>query len=167
MEKHMKFDEHGLLEDEENRDHRRSDITKIPKALADDKWSKLVSRILTLESKELKEMQRHVQMQNNTDDFLTKLDLIEKYPQLFAASKNHKVEMTKEEIEVLRALIIEKEGSKPTFAQRNTQKGRELMNKKVKNTGINKSVTIRPSMMQSESQRNLDPQNKRPHSPKE
>ena len=52
-------------------------------------------------------MHKHVQMQNSTNDFLTKLDLIEKYPALF---KNLKIELTKEEIEVLRGLTVEKGG---------------------------------------------------------
>lgn len=58
-------------------------------------------------------------MQNCTEDFLTKLDLIEKYPQLFL--NNKKIELSKEEIEVLRAMTIERDGKQ--FAQRNTLKG--------------------------------------------
>lgn len=59
----------------------------------------------------LKEMHRHVQMQNVTDDFLTKLDLIEKYPELFSKNnQKHRVELTKDEIEVLRAMTVERDG---------------------------------------------------------
>ena len=69
-------------------------------------------------------------MQNNTNDFLTKLDLIEKYPQLFSTNEKKKIELTKDEIEVLRAMIIEHDGKR--FAQRNINRGKELMNKQVK-----------------------------------
>lgn len=73
-----------------------------------------MSKILSLDSKTLQDMHRHVQMQNNTEDFLTKLDLIEKYPQLFVRTKNCKAELTKDEIEVLRVMTLEKAGK--TFA---------------------------------------------------
>ena len=105
-------------------------VTQIPKVLADDKWGKLVNKILATDTESLRDMHRHVMMQNNTDDFLTKLDLIEKYPEIFANIKNKKLDLSKEEIEVLRVMIIEKEGKK--FAQKNTAQGKKLMNQKIK-----------------------------------
>ena len=62
-------------------------MAQIPKVLAEDTWSKLVGTIMALDTKTLRDMNKHVQMQNSTNDFLTKLDLIEKYPQLFVNKK--------------------------------------------------------------------------------
>lgn len=82
MDKHMKFDDQelnmknkSLVADKSQKVNK--DIAEVPSALGDVHWSKLVKKILSMETNSLKEMQRHVQMQNDTDDFLTKLDLIE------------------------------------------------------------------------------------------
>lgn len=77
-------------------------------------------------------------MQNETPDFLTKLDLIEKYPDLFqknsklAKSKQKGLNLSAEEIEVLRGLTIEQQMQDgKMFAVRNITKAVRLRNKKV------------------------------------
>lgn len=61
MDKHMKFDEQEVKGNAaESTESLKQGVTAIPKALADDKWSKLVNKILAMDTKALRDMHRHV-----------------------------------------------------------------------------------------------------------
>jgi len=85
MDKHMKFDE-GAENNKILVNDQLSTKENIA-VFAEDRWTKLFNKIMALDTETLKAMHSHVQMQNMTNDFLTKLDLIEKYPQLFVNNK--------------------------------------------------------------------------------
>ena len=119
MDKHMKFDDaryRVTVASKATHGNRQDGLapSAIPKQLAAAKWSRLVNRLFSTDTDALRDLARHVHLQNGGGgDFLTKLDLVEKYPQLFAGKDRQKIELTKEELEVLRAMII---GDKKLFA---------------------------------------------------
>lgn len=66
------------------------------------------------EPEQIKSIKRQLQLQEQTDDYLTKLDLIDEHPELFDKRKD-KIKLTKIELEQVRILIV---GDRKLFASR-------------------------------------------------
>ena len=81
-------------------------------------WTKVKNKIFETERPILKGLKRHVNMTlNPTDNYLTKLDLIDTHPQLFI--KENKNKFSESEIEQLRIQMTE---GQQLFASRSPRK---------------------------------------------
>mmetsp|Transcript_18720 Transcript_18720/g.28713 ORF Transcript_18720/g.28713 Transcript_18720/m.28713 type:complete len:94 (-) Transcript_18720:3923-4204(-) len=68
---------------ERDSDKDKDSPTEATRKKASDLWTKIKDKIFESDKQVLKDLQRHVQLQNTTTDFLTKLDLIDSHPELF------------------------------------------------------------------------------------
>jgi hypothetical protein len=51
-------------------------------------WSKIKTKIFEMDSEMLEQLSRHNKLRLPSENYLTKLDLIDKYPELFDRRKN-------------------------------------------------------------------------------
>ena len=59
------------------------DPSQCIKLVSDQLWSRLKKTIFDMNKTTMKEFSRFILMKNPTEDYLTKLDLIESFPQVF------------------------------------------------------------------------------------
>lgn len=132
-EKYMKFDESADQMMVFQKDKRGKipeefkDPFKQKQILTNALWTKIKDKIFDTEKEVLKGLHRHVQITMlPTEDYLTKLDLIDTHPELFKPQLKN-VQLTKQEIEMLRQYTINKyRGTKKLFASRSPKKITEV-----------------------------------------
>ena len=88
-EKYMKFDEsvdqrRVVQFDSKGKKHIEfEDPFQRRQILGEVYWTKLKDRIFDTETSVLQGIQRHVQLQKETNNYLTKLDLIDHHPEIY------------------------------------------------------------------------------------